>query len=642
MSFTRRGFLGSLSRTALILSLEDVLRLARPLFAQQTTPPKGSARQTYQAESRPAPKGAPSPVTGTPLGVRFVDVAKQAGLNVEMIFGGEHRNKYLLETTGCGAAFFDYDQDDWVDIFLVNGWRLEGFPKGKEPVCRLFKNNRDGTFTDVTLKSGLARSGWGQACCVGDYNNDGWNDLFVSYYGQNALFRNNGNGTFTDVTKEAGLLQNRLRWNSGCTFLDYDKDGHLDLFVGNYIDFDVKTAPLPEDANCTYKGITVACGPPGLEGGKSLLYHNRGDGTFEDVSERAGMWGTLGTYALSCGAADLDETGWPNIYVANDSTSATYYVNQKDGTFKDQAIEAGVAYSPDGKPQAGMGVSIGDYNRDGLLDIVKTNFAGDTDSLYMNLGDGSFDDRTYQAGLGINTRLLGWGVSFIDFDNDGWLDILVANGHVYPEVDGTQVDAAYAERKYLYRNLRNGQFEDVSLIGGSGITAEVKARGFAVGDFDNDGDLDVVVNCVNAVPQLLRCDSTVDHLAGKEPSAGTSTKRSWAKIRLVGTKSNRTGIGARIKVTAQTGTPLLTAKAGSPLTQVEEVRSCNGYYSASDLRIHFGLGEAKKMDVVEIRWPSGVVDTLKDLDVNRLYVVEEGGRILKADDFGAAKRKGWG
>ena len=545
------------------MPLEEVLRLARPAFGlggqqpAQPQKPAGSARQAYEAPVRPAPKGMPSPVTGTPLGVQFVDVAKQAGLTTETIFGGEHRNKYLLETTGCGAAFFDYDQDDWVDIFLVNGWRLEGFPKGKEPVCHLFKNNRDGTFTDVTLKAGLARSGWGQACCVGDYNNDGWNDLFVSYYGQNALFRNNGNGTFTEVTKEAGLMQDRLRWNSGCTFLDYDKDGRLDLFVGNYIDFDVKTAPLPEDANCTYKGIQVACGPPGLEGGKNLLYHNNGDGTFTDVSEKAGMWGTLGTYALSAAAADLDNTGWPNIYVANDSTSATYYVNQKDGTFKDEAIEAGVAYSPDGKPQAGMGVSVGDYNRDGLLDIVKTNFAGDTDSLYMNLGDGSFDDRTYQAGLGINTRLLGWGVSFIDMDNDG--------------------------------------------------------------------NLDAVVNCVNAPPQLLHCESALN--------------RSWIKIRTVGTKSNRTGIGARLRVVAETGTPLLTAKPGTPLTQIDEVRSSNGYFSASDLRVHFGLGEAKKVDLVEIRWPSGAVDTLKDLDVNRLYVIQEGGKIVKSEAFATSRKK---
>jgi len=632
LSFSRRGFLKSLSRTALVLSLEDVLSLVRPAFGQQLPQkPKRSARQSYEAAARPAPKGPPSPVTGSPLGVQFLDVARESGLNVEMIFGGEHRNKYLLETTGCGAAFYDYDQDDWVDIYLVNGWRLEGFPKGHEPVCHLFKNNRDGTFTDVTIKAGLARSGWGQACCVGDYNNDGWNDLFVSYYGQNSLFRNNGNGTFTDVTKEAGLLQERLRWNSGCTFVDYDKDSHLDLFVGNYIDLDLKTTPLPEDANCTYKGIVVACGPPGLEGGKNLLYRNRGDGTFEDVSEKAGLWGTLGTYALSCGAADLDNSGWPNIYVANDSTSATYYVNQKNGTFKDQAIEAGVAYSPDGKPQAGMGVSIGDYNRDGMLDIVKTNFAGDTDSLFLNLGDGSFDDRTYQAGLGINTRLLGWGVSFIDIDNDGWLDILVANGHVYPEVDGTQVDAAYAERKYLYRNLRQGQFEDVSLVGGSGITADAKARGFAVGDFDNDGDLDVLVNCVNAVPQLLRCDAA----AGQESTA----KRNWVKIRLVGTKSNRTGIGARIKVIAQTGTGLIAGKTVPELTQIEDVKSCNGYYSASDLRIHFGLGEAQKVDLVEIRWPSGQVDIMKNLDVNRLYVVQEGGKVLKNEALQAAKKK---
>jgi hypothetical protein len=612
-----------------------VLALARPLKGQAAQKPSGSSRESYAAEARPAPKGAPSPVTGTPLGVQFTDVARQAGLNVETIFGGVHKNKYLLETTGCGAAFFDYDQDDWLDIFLVNGWRLEGFPKGKEPVCRLFKNNRDGTFTDVTMGSGLEhKTGWGQACCVGDYNNDGWNDLFVTYYGQNALYRNKGNGTFTEVTKEAGLLQDRLRWNSGCSFLDYDRDGHLDLFVGNYIDLDLKKTPLPEDANCTYKGIVVACGPPGLDGGKNLLYRNKGDGTFEDVSQKAGMWGVLGTYALSCAACDLDGDGWPDIYVANDSTSATFYVNQKDGTFKDAAIEAGVAYSPDGKPQAGMGVSVGDFNRDGLPDIVKTNFAGDTDSLYMNLGEGSFDDRTYQAGLGMNTRLLGWGVSFIDMDNDGWLDILVANGHVYPEVDGTQVDAAYAERKYLYRNLRQGQFEDVSMLGGRGMTADAPARGFAVGDFDNDGNLDVVVNCVNAMPQLLRCDS--------------SLHRTWIKVRLVGKKSNRTGIGAKIKVVAKTGTANAgirdqgsgTSKAEpGPLTQIEEVKSCNGYYSSSDLRIHFGLGEARKVDVVEIRWPSGQVDILKELDANRLYVIEEGGKVLKNEALTGAKKK---
>lgn len=620
---SRRGFLKSLSRTALVLPLEEVLRLAHPLLSQTQQP--GLTRDSYTAQPRPAPKGPPSNVIGTPLGLNFIDIAKSSGLNAKTIYGGEHRNKYLFETTGCGVAFFDYDHDDWVDIFLVNGSRLEGFPAGQAPTCHLFKNNRDGTFTDVTHAAGLARSGWGQGCCVGDYNNDGFNDLFISYYGQNALYRNNGNGTFTDVTKEAGLLQSKLRWNSGCAFLDYDRDGHLDLFVGNYIDFDIKTAPLPEDANCRYKGILVACGPPGLEGGKNLLYHNNGDGAFTDVSEKSGMWGTIGTYALSVAVGDLDNDGWPDIYVANDSTAATFYQNQKDGTFKDVAIEAGIAYSPDGKPQAGMGVSIGDFNRDGLLDIVKTNFAGDTDSLYMNLGDGTFEDHTYLSGLGINTRFLGWGVGFFDMDNDGWLDILVCNGHVYPEVDGTNIDASYAEHKYLYRNLRNGQFEEVTAIAGPAITAQVPARGCAFGDFDNDGLIDVVVNCVNAGPQLIHSEATNDAVKN----------RSWIKIRTVGTKSNRSGIGARLKLTAMTNTLNIAAanyKPG-PLIQIDEVRSGGSYYSQNDLRVHFGLGDAKKVDTLEITWPSGHIDTLKDLAVNNLYVIEEGGKILKTDNF---------
>src|ERR1700761_9307318 len=395
MAWSRRTFLTSLSRTALVLTLDDVLALAAPLQI--------GSRTTYNTPARPAPQGAPSPVTGTPLGFQYVNVATNSGLNLKTIYGGEHKNRYLLETTGCGVAFFDFDQDDWLDIFLVNGTRLDGFPRGQEPISRLFKNNRDGTFTDVTLKSGLGRTGWGQGCCVGDYNNDGWNDLFVSYYGQNSLYRNNGDGTFTDVTAKAGLLQPKKRWNSGCAFLDYDRDGHLDLFVANYIDFDLKTAPTPESGPCTYKSILVACGPPGLPGGKNILYHNKGDGTFIDVSEKAGMWNTVGNYALSVAVADFDNDGWPDIYVANDSTAATLYQNQKDGTFKDIAIEAGAALSPDGKPQAGMGVSVGDYNRDGNLDVVKTNFAGDTDSLYANLGDGNFEDQTYLSGLGINT-----------------------------------------------------------------------------------------------------------------------------------------------------------------------------------------------------------------------------------------------
>ena len=624
MSWSRRTFLTSLSRTALVLSLDDILAAASPQTQQapgtmgsgQVGPGQIGPRPAYDAPARRAPTGPPSPVTGTPLGIRFTDKARESGLNVKCIYGEEHKNKYLLETTGCGVAFFDYDQDDWLDIFLVNGSRLAGFPAGQEPTCHLFKNNRDGTFTDVTTKAGLAHKGWGQGCCVGDYDNDGWNDLFISCYGQNALYRNNGNGTFTDVTEKAGLLQSKTRWNSGCAFLDFNRDGHLDLFVANYIDFDVKTAPLPEAAGCAYKGIQVACGPPGLEGGKNILYRNNGNGTFTDVSEKSGMWDTLGTYGLSVAVSDIDGDGWPDIYVANDSTAATLYQNQKDGTFKDVAIEAGVAYSPDGKPQAGMGVSIGDFNRDGLFDIVKTNFAGDTDSLYVNLGDGNFEDHTYFSGLGVNTRYLGWGVGFFDMDNDGWPDILVSNGHVYPEVDGSAIDVPYAEHKYLYRNLRNGQFEDVTDLGGPGMTTPAAGRGCAFGDYDNDGSMDVVVNCINALPQLLRCEAL----------PGAVQQRNWIKIRTVGTKSNRTGIGARIAVT--------TKPADKPFVQIDEVRSGGSYYSQNDLRIHFGLDHAEKADQVEIRWPSGQVDVLKDLSANKLYVIEEGGKILKTMAMG--------
>jgi hypothetical protein len=625
----RRSFLKSLSQTALVLPFSEVLLMGTPPWlregqAQQQPqqPSMGTmgAERSYDAKPVPPPPGPASPISGTPLGVSFVDVAKESGLKTETIFGGVGKNKYLLETTGCGAAFYDYDQDGWLDIFLVNGWRLEGFPKGQEPTCHLFKNNRDGTFTDVTAKAGLLRSGWGQACCVGDYDNDGHDDLFVSYYGQNSLFRNNGDGTFTDVTVKAGLTQSTLRWNSGCAFLDYDRDGHLDLFVGNYIDFDLKTAPIPESGPCLYKGILVACGPPGLSPGKNLLYRNNGNGTFTDVSQKAGMWDTVGNFALGVAVSDLDNDGWPDIYVANDSTAATLYQNQKDGTFKDVAIESGAALSPDGKPQAGMGASIGDYNRDGMLDIVKTNFAGDTDSLYANLGEGNFEDRTYLAGLGMNTRLLGWGVGFFDMDNDGWLDILVCNGHVYPEVNSSKNETPYAEPKYLYRNLRNGRFEDVSAKGGSGITAAAAARSCAFGDYDNDGDLDVLVNCVNSLPQLLRSDSTWN--------------RNWIKVKTIGVKSNRTGIGARIRVVART-----LPDSTQAMTLIDEVRSGGGYYAQSDLRLHFGLDRAKTVDLLEVRWTTGQIDSFKNLEVNRLYTVSEGSKNLKSEVLTAAKIK---
>jgi len=598
---SRRSFLRSLSRSALVLPLEQLLAFIPPAFLQQG-----------QKESSKLSKASPS-IAGSPLGVSFIDVAKEAGLNAKTIYGGEHKNKYLLETTGCGAAFYDYDNDGWLDIFLVNGWRLEGFPKGQEPTSHLFKNNRDGTFTDVTAKAGLVHSGWGQGVCIGDYDNDGFEDLFVTYFGKNVLYHNNGDGTFTDVSEKAGVAGSGKRWNTGCAFVDYDRDGHLDLFVANYIDLDLATAPVPESGPCLYKGVMVACGPPGLTGGKNILYHNNGDGTFTDVSEPSGILQANGTYGLGVLTADFDNDGWPDIYVANDSTASALYQNRKNGKFADIAMEAGCALSADGKPQAGMGVSAADYDLDGNLDIVKTNFAGDTPSLYHNLGGANFEDATFPAGLGRHTQYLGWGCGFFDFDNDGWADILICNGHVYPEVEQLRTEAGYAQRKLLYRNLRDGKMEDVSLEAGPGISAPSASRGCAFGDFDNDGDLDFVVNCVNELPQLIRCDSR--------------RKDNWIKIRAIGTKSNRSGIGARILcVTIPPG-------ESRPHRQIDEVRSGGGYFSQNDLRVHFGIGLAQKVDLLEIRWPSGQTDSLKDLKANQLYYVTEGKGVTRAESF---------
>ena len=526
-----------------------------------------------------------------------------------MIFGGEHKNKYLLETTGCGVAFYDYDNDGWLDIFLVNGTRLEGFPAGQEPTNRLYKNNRDGTFTDVTAQAGLVHSGWGQAVCVGDYDNDGFDDLFITYFGKNVLYHNNGNGTFTDVTAKAGVATDGKRWNTGCAFVDYDRDGKLDLFVANYIDMDLATAPVPESGPCLYKGVMVACGPPGMNGGKNILFHNNGNGTFSDVSEASGITNANGTYGLGVLTADLDNDGWPDIYVADDSTASALYQNLKNGKFQDIAIDAGCALSADGKPQAGMGISAGDYDLDGNLDLVKTNFAGDTPSLYHNLGGATFEDATFPAGLGRHTQFLGWGVGFFDFDNDGWPDILICNGHVYPEVEQLRTEAGYAQRKLLYHNMHNSHFADVSEEAGPAISEPSASRGCAFGDFDNDGDIDFVINCVNDVPRLVRCDSTLKH--------------NWIKVRTIGTKSNRSGIGARLRCVAQ------IPGETKPHSQIDEVRSGGGYLSQSDLRVHFGIGKAEKVDLIEIKWPSGAVDTLKDIKPNQVIYVKEGEGIIR-------------
>jgi len=595
-----------------VLSLENILSLVRPAWAKL-----GRSSTSQLPNTAAARKPSPLPPNG--LDVSFVNVARESGLNVKTIFGGEHKNRYLLETTGCGVAFYDYDNDGWLDIFLVNGTRLEGFPTGQAPTSHLFKNNRDGTFTDVTAQAGLLHSGWGQGVCIGDYDNDGYEDLFVTYFGKNVLYHNNGNGTFTDVTEKAGVGGSGKRWNTGCAFLDYDRDGQLDLFVANYIDLDLATAPVPESGPCLYKGVMVACGPPGLNGGKNILYRNNGNGTFTDVTERAGILDANGTYGLGVLTADFDNDGWPDIYVANDSTASVLYLNKKNGKFVDIAMEAGCALSADGKPQAGMGVSAADYDLDGNLDIVKTNFAGDTPSLYHNIGGATFEDATFAAGLGRHTQFLGWGCGFFDMDNDGWPDILICNGHVYPEVEQLKTEAGYPQQKLLYKNLRNGRFDDVSLQAGPGITVPVASRGCAFGDFDNDGDIDVVVNTVNDYPQLLRCDS--------------SSGLNWIKVRTIGTKSNRSGIGARLRCVTH---PPDEAK---PHQQIDEVRSGGSYISQNDLRVHFGLGKAEKVELLEIRWPSGQVDTLKDVKGNQLIFVKEGEGIVRSVQFERGKPK---
>ncbi len=544
-----------------------------------------------------AAAGADAPGAGGP-GFSFTNVAREAGLDAVTVFGGTGSNRYLLETTGCGAAFFDFDNDGRLDAFLVNGTTLQGFPSGQEPVSHLYRNRGDGTFEDVTGRSGLGQSGWGQGVCAGDYDNDGFLDLFVTYYGQDRLYRNRGDGTFADVTAKAGLLSRRTRWGTGCAFLDYDRDGRLDIFAANYIDLDLKTAPTPDSGLCRYKGIPVACGPPGLTGGKNVLWRNRGDGTFEDVSGKAGITRNSGTYGLGVSTLDFDDDGWTDLYVANDSNPAALYRNNRDGTFTDVAVTAGCAYSQDGKPQAGMGVAVGDYDRNGTMDILKTNFAGDTSTLYANSGQGFCEDRTFASGLGINTRWLGWGAALVDLDNDGWLDAFLVNGHVYPEVVQLNTEAGYQQRKVVYRNENGSRFQDVSERLGAPVTTPRAGRGAAFGDYDNDGDVDVLVNNVHETPDLFRLESR--------------TGNHWLLVKLVGTRSNRSAIGARVR-----------CEAGG-VSQWQEVRGGGSYASQNDLRVHFGLAGAASVDRLWVRWPNGLEEEWTDLPADRIHTLTEG------------------
>ncbi|HVN19519.1 MAG TPA: CRTAC1 family protein [Dongiaceae bacterium] len=537
--------------------------------------------------------------------VEFVDVARQAGLNSPNVWGGIDQKRVILETKGSGLAFFDYDQDGWLDIYLTNGNRLDvHWPSGKAPTSHLYKNNRDGTFTDVTERSGLARIGWQTGVCVGDYDNDGWDDLFCCFWGHNILFHNNGDGTFTDVTHNAGLYQERSRWGTGCTFLDYDRDGYLDLFVCNFVKLDPEKIPSATDTSvCQWKGVPTMCGPQGLPGDTNILYHNNGDGTFTDVSQKSGILKPGPRYSITAVSYDFNNDGWPDIYVAVDSAPSILFHNNHDGTFTDVAVMSGCAYNEDGHEQAGMGLAVADYDCDGWFDIFKTNFADDTCNLYHNNGDGTFSDLSLSSGIGINRNYVAWGCGFIDYDNDGWSDIVQINGHVYPEVDKYNLGETFKNPRLVYRNLGNGHFKDVSSEMGRGISERFSSRGAAFGDYQNDGDMDVLILNMNDLPSLLRNEG--------------GNKQNWIKIKLVGTICNRTAIGARVRA--------ITGKH----TQMDEVHSGTSVMSQSDLRLHFGLGKVETVDLIEVKWPTTQkTERFTQVKANQILTIRENNGIV--------------
>jgi len=585
MLLPRRRFLGS---AFLVLGGALAEALATPLWKW---------RHPIAVEA--AKPGAAQP------GVQFLDVAPQAGLTLPNVWGGVERKRSIIETKGSGVAFFDFDNDGWIDIYLTNGNRLDAhWDPGKAPTSHLYKNNRDGTFTDITEKSGLGRAGWQTGVCVGDYDNDGWDDLFCCFWGHNILFRNNGNGTFTDVTKKAGLYQERIRWGAGCTFLDYDRDGHLDLFVCNYIKLEPDQISSPSDTTyCQWKGIPIMCGPRGMPADTNILYHNNGDGTFTDVSEKSGILKPGPRYSITAVSYDFDNDGWPDIYIAVDSEPSILFKNNHDGTFTDIGVMAGCAYNDDGHEQAGMGVAVADYDCDGWFDIFKTNFADDTCNLYHNNGDGTFSDVSFASGVGVNNRYVAWGCGFIDYDNDGWKDIIQINGHVYPEVDKYNFGETFKNPRIVYKNLGNGRFQDVSAESGPGISERFSSRGAAFGDYNNDGAMDVLVLNLNDPPSLLRNQG--------------GNRQHWIALKLIGTKCNRTAIGARVRV--------ITGKH----VQMDEVHGGTSVMSQSDLRLHFGLGKIEVIDTIEVKWPTTQkFEKFAQVKANQILTIREGAGIV--------------
>jgi enediyne biosynthesis protein E4 len=537
---------------------------------------------------------------------RFTDVAAQAGLSQPIVYGSPGEATYILESMGGGCAFFDYDNDGWMDIFILGGRQLDSIPLGSGN--RLYHNNRDSTFSDVTAKAGLSDPGWAVGVCVGDYNNDGFEDLFLTYYGQNRLYRNNGDGTFTDVTAQAGLLHPGNRFGAGCTFLDYNRDGHLDLFVANYVEFDLATAPRPNIhmATCSYQGVAVYCGPRGLPPPVHSLYRNNGDGTFTDVSKESGIDSVQTSFGLAAVSFDVDEDGWPDIFVAADSTPSLLFMNNHDGTFREEGLSRGVAYSGDGQEMAGMGIATGDYDLDGHIDIFKTHFQLQSSGLYRCAGHGQFEDVTAKTGIDSERRFVSWGDGIVDLDNDGWPDIFCVTGNVYPDLERSFARFPARSQPILFRNLRNGKFVEMGEEAGPAMTQIHCSRGCAFGDFDNDGDLDILVMNQNEPPSLLRND--------------TPPGNNWIKVRLEGTKSNRSAIGARVLV-----------RYGAHV-QAQAVLSQSSYVSSNDPRLHFGLGKESSASV-EVHWPSGDVEQFKSLLANQLVTLREGAGPVKGRQF---------
>jgi predicted nucleotidyltransferase len=537
---------------------------------------------------------------------RFVDVAAQANLTL-VNTSGDPDADYIVDSTGNGAALFDYDRDGDLDVLIVNGSTRDRLAKGGDPMAALYRNDGKGRFEDVTPSSGLNRRGWGIGVCVADYDNDGFQDVYITAFGPDVLWRNTGKGSFTDVTKAAGISDSD--WSTSCAFGDYDKDGFVDLYVANYVKFDRTIPARGVTGHCRFMAADVFCGPNRLPGEADVLYRNEGNGSFANATKRAGITDP-NYYGFGVVFADVDDDGWPDIYVANDSVPNLLFRNRKNGTFVEEGLLAGVALSGDGRPQAGMGVDAADHNGDGRIDIVVTNFSHDHTTLYENGPPGIFTDRSYASGVAATAGpFLGWGVKFVDADNDGRLDVFIANGHIYPDVDKHGLGTKYKQRSQILRN-DGKRFRDVGASSGPGLAIERSARGAAFGDYDNDGDVDVLVINMHEPPTLLRNETTGQH---------------WLSLHLVGTRSNRDGIGARVLV-----------EAGGR-KQTLEVGGDGSYLSHSDTRASIGLGAATRADRVEIRWPSGRVDTATNVAANRFYVAREGSPLAPSPGAGSGR-----